>query len=301
MPNPVFEFHENSFEVLLNAIKFRLYNYFTRHASPLFLKGGDCISTPPIMAASYEKEIVALIKELAVIGCSDALIDIGANIGLTTFYAGADFRHVFCFEPNPKVFCVLKANLYERQSRGTELFNFALGERDEVSTLAIPKGNYGGAFINGKGNAYSLDELAGKDGFRSYDPANYDELQIEVRKGREVMAEVFAECQGGIVIKIDAEGFEQTILKEIAVAKPRHPVAIIFENWSKTFDAKDFVQRHFGSGMQAYRLCSTVEARSGKIRKLVSLLFRGRRYSLTTSPQYWTGTILLANKSIEIR
>ena len=46
--------------------------------------------------------------------------------------------------------------------------------------------------------------------------------EVEVRRGRRIFEELFAEMpDGGFVVKMDTEGFEQTILREIAAAKRR--------------------------------------------------------------------------------
>ncbi len=294
-----FVYQEKRLPFLVRAIKFRIYDYFTRHSSPLFLRGGDCISTSPIVAGTYENELVNLIGSISRSGCDAALIDIGANIGLTTFYTRSFFKKAYCFEPNPRVFSVLQANLFGLKD--TQLFNFGLGDKTEPGTLTIPKTNFGGAFIMHPSNAYNMEELVSKDGFQDFQKANYEEMKIDIRKGREVLAEIFNQFSGGFVIKIDVEGFEQTVLKEIAAALPSdRPFAIVFENWSKTTNPVDFARENFNRPIQVTKLASTIDAKSGKIKKLWTLFAYGRKYFLTSKPHNWIGAVVYTSPNLEI-
>lgn len=294
-----FVYQEKRIPFLVRAIKFRIYDYFTRHSSPLFLRGGDCISTAPIVAGTYENELVNLIGSISRAGCDTALIDIGANIGLTTFYTRQFFKKAYCFEPNPRVHAVLSANLFGLKD--THLFNFGLGEKDEQATLTIPKINYGGAFIMHPSNSYTMDELVSKDGFSDFQKANYEELKVEIRKGRDILTKIFSEFTGGFVIKIDVEGFEQTVLKEIAAALPEgRPFAIVFENWSKTTNPIDFARENFKQPIHVSKLASTIEAKSGKLKKLWSLMTHGRKYYLTDRPYHWIGAVVFSSPNLEI-
>ena len=45
------------------------------------------------------------------------------------------------------------------------LNNFGIGGSDGETTLLVPKHNWGGAYIDDRGNSYSDEVLAGKDGF----------------------------------------------------------------------------------------------------------------------------------------
>jgi hypothetical protein len=53
-----------------------------------------------------------------------------------------------------------------------------------------------------------------------------------IRQGRAIFREIFGEMPtGGFVVKIDTEGYEQTIIREIAAAMPPDArIAVVFEN-----------------------------------------------------------------------
>jgi FkbM family methyltransferase len=191
--------------------------------------------------------------------------------------------------------------LFEFLEKDTYLFKFAIGDKDEAAALTVPKDNYGGAFILNDKNSYSQKELASKDGFHQFDRANYDDLRVEVRRGRDVLGPIFAECQDGLVIKIDAEGFESTILKEIAAALPaRLRYAIIFENWSQHFDPDGFVRQFLDATPKVMKLHSTVNPRAGKLMKVLKLILHSRRDSLTPKPSEWVGTLICTHPDVDI-
>ncbi len=205
---------------------------------------------------------------------------------------------IVCRNPRPQP---VWANLYSQLDQGAQLFNFGLGSRDEKCTLTVPKSNFGGAFILNSGNALSLGELANKDGYGAFDKSNYDEMTVELRCGRRELSRIFAECQGGVVIKIDVEGFEQTILREVAAALPTQmPFGIVFENWSRSFDARTIAEQIFQRPVKTFKIASSVESQSGSLKKLWELLVHGRKYRLNESPADWVGTIAYADESIKL-
>ncbi len=101
---------------------------------------------------------------------SDFLIDIGANIGLTTCQNGNAFKEVVCFEPNPLCVNVLKVNTEIAIDGPTvEINEYGLGAEEGKFELWMAKNNWGGGFVRNAQNTYSDDTLAIKDGFKYID------------------------------------------------------------------------------------------------------------------------------------
>ena len=283
-----FAFIESCTQVLSEQTKLSAVRRLTKRTLPLYVRGGDYISGVPLVSGTWEPEVVALLRALAADGYNQALFDIGANIGLTTYQALDVFQKSYCFEPNPRVFHVLCANLY---GGGAKLFDFGIGDKDEASTITVPKKNFAGAFIRGNGNAYTDAEQAQKEALESFNPDDFDELPIQVRRGRDVLAPLFHGLSA-FVLKIDAEGYEQTILREVASALPAGCLAaIVFENLSPRFDAHAFFLETFKRSGQVQKMVSTLDGLSGIHRRL-EFLRRGRRYFLTATPAGWVGNIL---------
>lgn len=222
----------------------RCYKHFLRGTPaplPIFMRGGDPISHFPQTKGAYEEDVEALIRFLARHGYQDAFIDIGANIGITTCASGQGFKKVYCFEPNTLVCRVLKTNVelaFGKNHSKVRVYPIALGDTDDFGELRIPLTNFGGAFI-ATGNEYDQNILARKEGVSDFNDRNSLLRKIRIRKATKLLSPIFEDVvsRGGkaIVIKIDTEGFEQKIIRQILSVLPEKLRAIIvFENHDST-------------------------------------------------------------------
>ena len=133
---------------LMGRIRRKLFERLTRKSVNYFLRGKDIISVGPLVNGFHEPICTKLIGHYAWHDYGDFLIDIGANIGLTTCQNGHDFARVVCFEPNPMCAHILKVNTEIALPKGrVEIHEFGLGEMVVLLELWIPKHNWGGAFI----------------------------------------------------------------------------------------------------------------------------------------------------------
>ena len=222
-----------------------LFKRVTRHALPLFLRPADQISMAPIVDGIYEPDIKHLLEHLAATGHHHFLIDIGANIGLSSCQSGEHFNEIHLFEPNPNCLHILHVNTrIALRSRPYTIHEYALGARQETLQLFVPAHNWGGAFIRSADNDYDETVLAGKDRYARFDPKNYDIFEVQVEPATEKLQQLFIDLQtrqGNCgTIKIDVEGYEKQILGAIAQAlPPGMSVYIIFENWKEDLDLAD--------------------------------------------------------------
>lgn len=233
-----FVFKRNAVDYRIGRLKNSIYRKVTKKNMPLFFRGGDTISTQPMVNGIYEPEIKSLIEHYADSGCSDFLIDIGANIGLTSCQSGRKFKEVHLYEPNPDCYNILKVNTnIMLTGHNYHIHEFGLGETSNVLRFCIPNNNWGGAFVVSEGNAYSEQTQAVKDGHKAFDPSQYTISEVKIESAEQVMRELFASLaqrnmKSGI-IKIDVEGYELTVLDAIAKTLPEDfRSVIIFENWS---------------------------------------------------------------------
>jgi len=229
------------FSFLKRRFEHSVFRKLTRKSLNIFLRGGDIISQGPLIDGIHESLITKFIGNIAENGMSDFLIDIGANIGLTSCQNGNGFKKVYCFEPNPLCVNILRTNLAISLSKGDfKIFDFALGDEDGEFDLYVPKHNWGGAFVK-DGNDYADDVLGKKDGFEGINLDNYIVNSVNVKNSEVVLSDLFASIlekhlYNG-VIKIDVEGFERKVLLAIANTLPSSiNVAIVFENWDPSFD-----------------------------------------------------------------
>ena len=233
---------DSGFSLILLEIKNIIFSKITKNSLQLFLRGKDIISVSPQTCGFHEPGLTNLISSIAKNGASDFLIDIGANIGLTSCQNGNDFKRVFCFEPNPLCCQILRVNTeISLDMSKVQIHEFGLGETDETLKLMIPKHNWGGAFVVSSSNSYSDDLLASKDGFHGIQSKNYITKEVKIKSTEGALREVFSSIGTGTnksgMIKIDIEGMESTVLKGIAASLPLNvKTVIVFENWDKNYD-----------------------------------------------------------------
>ena len=105
-----FSSRESLFQRHVVRKKIGIFQRLTKGALPLFTRGGDEICVSPQIFGYYELRVKDLMDFYAAQGHSDFLIDIGANIGLSTCQSGDRFKEVHCYEPNPNCFKILEVN-----------------------------------------------------------------------------------------------------------------------------------------------------------------------------------------------
>jgi FkbM family methyltransferase len=289
-----FTFTQNGLRTLWTFGLMRLLARVSRRAPPLFLPVNNEPALEPVLVGEYEADLCALIRHLADCGYKDALFDIGANIGLTAFFNYRHFSKTYCYEPNPRAFHVLCANLFHAPADMVTLFPFGLGAEDKQELLQVPKNNIGGAFVADSINSLNQEELARKDGYATFSEANYHTVPISIKQGRAALRDVLPSIGGSYVFKIDVEGYEEAVLKEVAAVLPRTAAAaIIFENWNEHDFDIDRVLGYFGRPVSRARLANTTNDAPNRVVKILRTVLLGRTYYLSKSPDRWLGHVVL--------
>ncbi|MGE5475606.1 MAG: FkbM family methyltransferase [Bacteroidales bacterium] len=280
----------------------RAFRKATRKSSNLFLRGRDLISVHPQILGMHEPELTKLIDYLAANGHGDYLIDIGANIGLTSCQSGNGFRVVHMYEPNPLCCHILEVNATIALDAGRFFIHpLGLGDRDKAVRLTVPKHNWGGAFVRDEANSYDPSILASKDGFAKLHADNYFEVDIKIADTAAELGGLFAQLAAeGLrngVIKIDVEGYEPVVLAGIAKALPPDAsVAVIFESWDHNFDIASALAAFQGRAT-AYKLATHLPWKRHWPKFLRTLALIAKRKVPTTvepnSGDDWMGDIIL--------
>lgn len=132
-----------------------------------------------------ELEIIELL-------CSDKLhsLDIGANLGLFTYYISKNSRQVFAFEPNP----INLRYLNHLVDENVKVFPFAVGDVDQEIDLLIPKSKKGWST-----NGASILDKSVKNGIK---------IQVACKRVDDF-------CSGIDIgfMKIDVEGAEIEVIR----------------------------------------------------------------------------------------
>ncbi|MCW4003348.1 MAG: FkbM family methyltransferase [Candidatus Bathyarchaeota archaeon] len=120
------------------------------------------------------------------------LVDVGASIGLWTIYVAKQGRQVYCFEPSPKAYAILKSRTQAYPN--VHAYPYALGDKDRVGRLGLAAFSLSGSMdaeLKGlhKGGTIdiavrSLDSLAIPDiGIIKIDTEGYETPILEGAKG----------------------------------------------------------------------------------------------------------------------
>lgn len=234
---------------------YQLHNIFrrlTKNATQVFVRGGDLIAINPQIIGIHEPVLTRLIQYFAYSGYGDFLLDIGANIGLTSCQNGKDFKQIHLFEPNPLCQKIAEVNLTSTLGTQTWILHpFGLGSADYQGKLVLPRANWGGGWIESPDQSYSKQTLLGKEGAVTYKTKDYIELEVQIKSTGPILADIFQSLsKNGLrtgVVKIDIEGMEPCVLDGIAKVLPRDmKVMIVFESFNEDLDLSNLLSSFQG-------------------------------------------------------
>jgi FkbM family methyltransferase len=144
------------------------------------------------MGADFEPHMVELLKSL--IGPNEIILDIGANIGLTSILFSSLALKVYAFEPSPSTFRILQENLSRAKADKVHAVNIGCGAREEQMNITFSTNNRSGGFVSDK-IQLKKDHITEQIQINSLDYffSGHDERIA--------------------FIKIDVEGFEAEVIK----------------------------------------------------------------------------------------
>ena len=239
------------FEKLWYIYGQRIHRWMLAEDANFYLKPNDIISHRPTLFGMHEPHIEKLITE-ASREFGGFLLDLGANIGLTSALTGAQFRRVDCVEPNELVVNILKTNLaLNLPDTDFEIHPVGLGQGDDRLTLRVPTDNFGGAHLK-KGNRLFEGQSASGDirvdAGAAGNTSRFFECEVEIKDASSWLAARFAALsESGLnrgVIKIDVEGYEETIFTSILKSLPADfEAVVIMENWFDHFPVSSFASK----------------------------------------------------------
>lgn len=228
--------------LIIKEVEARYLESKIRDYPSAFIRAGDTQSGASLLDGVHEKFETEFILGACNAGYKNFFIDIGANVGIMSMQVGHAFDYVWCYEPNTEVLPILEANVRQLTSPAT-ICSFALGAENGTAVLEIPEKNIGGAFLRVSQNLYSDSDLARKEGKGDLKEVQRRTVEVKVRDADEALAELFESVErlsgrtSRGVVKIDVEGMEEFIVTKLIQALPLGvEVAIVFENWSHSFD-----------------------------------------------------------------
>ena len=160
-------------------------------------------------------------------------IDVGANKGVYTYWMQRHSRHVYAYEPNPKVFRILRAGARGNVTVSSAALSDGAGKRG----LRIPKTASG---YSNQGASLDYDKVG---------PA-YGEVEVDVRRlDDEGLADIG-------FIKIDVEGHEFAVLEggRALIARDRPTLLIEIEEAHNRRPIEDSLARVTALGYAGFAL-----------------------------------------------
>ncbi|MDQ6765626.1 MAG: FkbM family methyltransferase [Verrucomicrobiota bacterium] len=161
----------------------------------------------------FEPHMVKLFNSL--ISKTDHVLDVGANIGCTSILFGQLAQAVCSFEPSPSTVQFLRQNIAASGLNNVEIKNYALGRESGESEITFAPNNRAGAFLSDVTKA-SIGHVTEPITVKTLDAAvtetNWDKVDF---------------------IKIDAEGYEQSVIDggRETVARFRPMVVLELNDW----------------------------------------------------------------------
>lgn len=164
------------------------------------------------MGGNFEPHMVTLFKKIVL--PTDVVVDVGANIGLTTILFSLLGRKVVSFEASPSTYSILGENMNRNAINNAVLVNIGLGDKTETTTITFAADNRSGGFVS---------DMVRPEG-------GHVTESIELRKLDDIWC-VFGEPLN--FIKIDVEGFEGNVIKGArgVIEKFKPTVVLELNHW----------------------------------------------------------------------
>jgi FkbM family methyltransferase len=161
----------------------------------------------------FEPEMVSFFKSL--LQPTDTVLDIGANIGCTSLLFGSRAGKVYSFEPSPTTYRWLVENVQRAKLNNVEPINLGLGIEAGTFELTFAPNNRSGGFVS---NLTSASE-------------GHQVEHITIARGDDFIGE--RQIAKVDFIKIDVEGFEQSVIEGLTqtIARDQPIVALELNHW----------------------------------------------------------------------
>ncbi len=177
---------------------------------------------------------------------SDVILDIGANIGLTTLLFAELGRSVHSFEPSPVTHGFLERNIARAQLTNVTTHQYGLGAETFEATLTYAPADRTGAFVSHRTTAstgHTVETIAIR---------RLDEVTPELGSGRIDF------------VKIDVEGFEADVIRGAAnMLETHHPVAVLeLNHWALNALQRTNVPDYFDFLCSVFPIVLAVDGRS---------------------------------------
>ena len=181
---------------------------------PMRVMPNDHIGRHMYLTGRFDPSIVSVLRSFCTRG-DERILDIGANVGsvscaLLHVLPGC---RVVSVEPQAAVYALLAENLKAVGGDRAAALNVAISDRDGEGKMAVDPANSGSTHVisaTGAAGGGPVIDVQMVSGERLFELSGLDRIDV---------------------IKIDVEGFEETVLRALATTiQSRRPRAVLFEH-----------------------------------------------------------------------
>lgn len=244
-------------DLAIKALVRRQWAALRRSSPRLAVIPHDHVGLAVLTNGLYEREELDCLADLIRargLG-SGTCLDIGANIGNHAVIWSSLFDGVVCFEPNPQMSAILRANLTLNDARNVRVMEVGLGPAD----AELP---------------FSFHE-AGNDGTGTFAAGSGEHL-LPVRHGDRLVEELGLGAGSITFVKCDVEGFERAVFEGLAETLTRDRPVIVFESNSQHLGEEVWSLLR-GCGYEQLHLLRHTAQDSSPILRELTRLVRGHR------------------------
>ena len=219
-------FRKSFWSTLRDQINVRLLRSMTRRrraqqAPRMFLAPDDYIGETILAEVMFEKGYLsaldALLDRLGTSkGPGTVALDIGSNIGNHALHFSRRFGHVHCFDPNPMILHILRANMLLNDVQNVTVHGVGLSDADDTLSFVQHDSNLGGSGFVPRG------ETVTEAGARALG-------EMEVRHAGRFVAPLLGPDERVGLIKIDVEGLEDRVLDGLRDVVAGHKPVLLIE------------------------------------------------------------------------
>ncbi len=209
---------------------------------------------------------------------SGVCLDIGANIGNHAVIWSRLFEQVACFEPNPHMGAILRANLALNACTNVRVIDTGLGTEDAELPFSFHEdGNDGtGTFARGKGD-----------------------LTLPVRQGDALLDELGLADSRITFVKCDVEGFEPAVFKGLERTLKRHRPVVAFESNAQRLGDQTWSALRACGYERLYELRHNAAQASPALREIIRFV-QGHRCSIEpiSAPPPYAANLLASPRDL---
>ena len=214
-----YKFINYKFEKYITKYLFRKFrNFNLDRGQPLAIFAHDYIGVKTSIFGNYEKEEIAdllhFTNSIGIKLSEGTTIDIGGNIGIHAIEFSKISKKVLSFEPNPRVYEILKINT--KNLNNIEIFNYGCGKKNETLNLQETFKNLGASSA-----AFKVRYLD-------------NTVKIQIKP----LDEIFDNLSSVNLIKIDVEGMEADVVRGAEKVITKFLPVICFEQHEIDFLSK---------------------------------------------------------------